>query len=188
MELRLQDVLSVTMILFAVIDIIGSIPVIIALRRKSGHIYALRATLAALGIMIFFLFMGELILELIGIDVESFAIAGSIVIFLIAIEMLLGISLYRDEMPQSASVVPLAFPIIAGTGTMTTILSLRAEYTYATILVGIALNLVLVYLVIRNIHFLEKMLGPVGNSVLRKVFAVVLLAVAIKLFRQNAGV
>jgi multiple antibiotic resistance protein len=188
MDFTLKEVLSVTMILFAVIDIIGSIPVIVVLRNKSGNIHALQATLVSFVIMIGFLFLGEFILRLLGVDVASFAIAGSLVIFFVGLEMLLGIRLFKDEIPEAATIVPVAFPLIAGTGTMTTLLSLRAEYDIIIIIIGIVLNLLIVYTVLRNVHWLERFLGKVGMSVLRKVFGVVLLAIAIKLFRANAGI
>lgn len=187
-EVSLQGVLSVTMILFAVIDIIGAVPIIVDLRNKTGHIHAEQASLVSLAIMIFFLLTGEFILKLIGVDVPSFAIAGSFVIFFIALEMLLGIRIYRDEEHNTSSIVPLAFPLIAGTGTMTTLLSLRAEYNVPTIIIGIVLNIGFVYLTLRSLGFFERVLGKAGMSIMRKVFGVVLLAIAIKLFRTNAGI
>ncbi len=187
MNLVFKEVLSVTMILFAVIDIIGSLPVIIETRNRVGFIHAEKATIASFAIMVLFLFLGESILNLIGIDVSSFAIAGSIVIFFLAIEMILGIRLYKDEIPSTASIVPIAFPLIAGTGTMTTLISLRSQYNYETILVGIAVNTIIVYLVLRVLQPLENLLGKAGISIIRKVFGIVLLAIAIKLFRTNAG-
>ena len=188
MDFNFKDVLSVTMILFAVIDIIGSLPVIIETRNRVGFIHAEKATIASFLIMVLFLFLGQSILKLIGIDVSSFAIAGSIVIFFLAMEMILGIRLYRDDIPETASIVPIAFPLIAGTGTMTTLLSLRAQYNVETILVGIAVNTVIIYFVLRMVAPLEKLLGKAGISILRKVFGIVLLAIAIKLFRSNATV
>jgi len=188
MDLVFKEVLSVTMILFAVIDIIGSLPVIIETRKRAGFIHAEKATGVSFLIMVLFLFLGESILKLIGIDVSSFAIAGSIVIFILAMEMILGVRLYRDEIPETASIVPIAFPLIAGTGTMTTLLSLRAQYNVETILVGIAVNTVVIYIVLRMVAPLEKLLGKAGISILRKVFGIVLLAIAIKLFRSNATI
>lgn len=175
------------MILFAVIDIIGSLPVIIETRKRAGVIHSEKATVASLVIMIAFLFLGESILKVIGIDLESFAIAGSLVIFFLALEMILGIRLYRDEVPASASIVPIAFPLIAGTGTVTTLLSLRAEYSTETILVGIFLNAVFVYIVLKLVQPIENFLGPAGISVIRKIFGVVLMAISIKLFRTAVG-
>lgn len=188
LDLNFKEILSVTMILFAVIDVIGSIPVIIQLRNKVGHLRSEVATLSASVIMIVFLFVGEAILNLIGIDVGSFAIAGSLVLFFIALEMLLGIRIYRDEMPSTASVVPLAFPLLAGTGTLTTLLSIKAEYHTVNILIGILINMIPVYLVLKSTAHIEKLLGPGGISILRKVFGIVLLAIAVKLFRSNLGV
>jgi len=178
----------VTMILFAVIDIIGSLPVIIETRKRAGSIHAGKATIASLLIMVLFLFLGESILKVIGIDVSSFAIAGSLVIFFLSLEMILGIRLYQDEVPSTASIVPIAFPLIAGTGTMTTLLSLRAQYDTEVILIGIALNTIFIYLVLRLVEPLERLLGKAGISVIRKVFGVVLMAIAVKLFRSSAGI
>lgn len=188
MHLNFKEVLSVTMILFAVIDIVGSLPVIIETRNRVGFIHAEKATIVSFLIMVLFLFLGESILKLIGIDVSSFAIAGSIVIFFLAIEMILGIRLYKDEIPETASIVPIAFPLIAGTGTMTTLISLRSQYNVETILVGIAVNTIIVYIVLRVVQPLENLLGKAGISIIRKVFGIVLLAIAIKLFRTNAVV
>jgi multiple antibiotic resistance protein len=151
-------------------------------------IHAEKATFASLVIMVLFLFLGESILKLIGIDVSSFAIAGSLVIFFLALEMILGIRLYRDDIPETASIVPIAFPLIAGTGTMTTLISLRAQYDIPTILIAISLNMIVVYIVLRMIAPLEKALGKAGISIIRKVFGVVLMAIAVKLFRTNAGI
>jgi multiple antibiotic resistance protein len=188
MHLSFKDILSITMILFAVIDIIGSLPVIIETRKRVGIIHAEKATLASLMIMVLFLFLGESILKLIGIDVSSFAIAGSLVIFFLALEMILGIRLYRDEVPETASIVPIAFPLIAGTGTMTTLISLQSQYSTENILVGIFLNMIVVYVVLRMVEPLERLLGKAGISIIRKVFGIVLLAIAIKLFRTNSGI
>lgn len=187
-QLVLRDILTVSAILFAVIDIIGSIPVLLQVKQRVGHIKTGQATLVSMLIMIGFLFLGESILNFIGVDVNSFAIAGSLVIFFLALEMILGIRLYRDEIPETASIVPVAFPLIAGTGTMTTLLSLRAAYDSITIIIGIVINLVLVFAVLSNLARLEKVLGPAGISVLRKVFGIILLAIAVKLFRSNVGI
>ena len=176
------------MILFAVIDIIGSIPVLIEIRRKAGSIHVEKATITSLIIMLLFLFLGENILKIIGLDISSFAIAGAFVLLLISLEMILGIKIYKDEMPESASIVPIAFPLIAGAGTMTTLLSLRSQYAAMEIIIGIILNLILVYLCLKNLGFLEKLLGPTGIGVLRKVFGFILLAIAVKLFRSNVGI
>ncbi len=175
------------MILFAIIDIIGSIPVIIALRQKAGHIESEKASLVSAGLMILFLYLGDKLLELIGLDVASFAIAGSFVIFVIAMEMILGINLFKEELPESVSIVPLAFPLIAGAGTMTTLLSLKSEYATQNILVGIIVNTFFVYIVLKNTKRIEHLLGQSGLNVLRKAFGIILLAIAIKLFRTNTG-
>ena len=175
------------MILFAIIDIIGAIPVVISLRKKAGQIQSEKASLVALVLMVLFLYLGDELLNLIGLDVASFAIAGSIVIFVIAMEMVLGINLFKEEVPQSVSIVPLAFPLIAGAGTMTTLLSLRSEYEIQNILVGVILNMLFVYIVLKNVIRIEKMIGQSGLSVLRKAFGIILLAIAVKLFRNNTG-
>jgi multiple antibiotic resistance protein len=188
MDLSIKNIVTVSMILFAVIDIIGSIPVVIQIRQKAGSIHPEKASVVAFFIMLMFLFLGENILKFIGIDVASFAIAGAFVLFFLALEMILGIKLYKDELPQTASIVPIAFPLIAGAGTMTTLLSLRAEYNMAEIVIGIFLNLVLVYLCLKNLRFLEKLLGPGGIGILRRVFGVILLAIAVKLFRSGFGI
>lgn len=177
------------MILFAVIDIIGSIPIIIEIKRKSGEIHPVKATVVSFIIMISFLFLGVEIIHLIGIDVNSFAVAGSFVLFFLALEMILGIQLFKEDEKTSksaASIVPLAFPIIAGAGSMTTIISLKAEYETINIAIAIFLNLILVYVVLILTKRIEKFLGPGGIAVLRKIFGVVLLAIAVKLFTSNA--
>ena len=182
-----NQILSVTMILFAIIDILGSIPVVISLRNKVGHIQSEKASIVALLLMIFFLFIGEEMLKIIGLDISSFAIAGSVVIFIIAMEMILGINLFKEEAPESASIVPLAFPFIAGSGTLTTLLSLKSEYATQNIIVGIILNMIFVYIVLKNTIYLEKILGKTGLNIMRKAFGIILLAIAIKLFRNNTG-
>jgi multiple antibiotic resistance protein len=173
------------MVLFAVIDIVGTIPIIVDLRAKHGHIESEKASLVAGIIMIVFLFIGEEFLSLIGIDVHSFAVAGSFVLFFLALEMILGIRIYRDEEANSASIVPLAFPLIAGAGTMTTLLSLRSQFHTINIVIAIILNIILVYIVLKSSSKLEKMLGKNGLGVIRKAFGVVLLAIAVKLFAAN---
>lgn len=188
MGFQFGHTLTAAMVLFAVIDIIGSIPIIIQLKQRSGHIHAGRATIVSLIILLTFLLLGESILKVIGLDVYSFAIAGSFIIFLLAIEMIFGIRIDRDQMPQTASIVPLAFPLIAGAGTMTSILSLRAEYAAINIVLAIVLNMLLVYVVLRTVGRVEKLLGPIGIAITRKVFGVILLAIAVKLFRSNVGI
>ncbi|MDB5234906.1 MAG: hypothetical protein JWR44_1899 [Hymenobacter sp.] len=182
----LQQILSVTLTLFAVIDIIGSIPIIIQIRQREGQIKAEVATLVAGGLMVVFLFLGQSILTLLGVDNQSFALAGAVVIFLIGLEMILGIQLFKSDLTASAgSIVPLAFPLIVGAGTMTTLLSLRAAYSLPNILVGIFLNLAFVYLVLKTSYWIERKLGKAGEDVLRRVFGIILLAIAIKLFKAN---
>jgi len=187
METTIKAIATASMILFAVIDVIGSIHVIIGLKQKVGDLNANKASVVSLGIMVVFMFIGESILSLIGITVSDFAIAGSFVLFFLSLEMILGIRLYKDEVPATASVMPLAFPLLAGTGTLTTLLSLRAEYSVLSILIAIVINVLLIWIVLKNISRLEKLLGVGGISILRKVFGIILLAIAVKLFRTHTG-
>lgn len=187
MKFDFNQILTTTMVIFAIIDILGSIPVVIQLRKKAGHIESEKASIVATGLMILFLFLGESLLKVIGLDVESFAIAGSFVIFFIAMEMVLGLTIFKEEAPETVSIVPLAFPLIAGAGTMTTLLSLKTEYQTQNILVGIVLNMLFVYFVLKNTERLERLFGKTGLNILRKAFGVILLAIAIKLFRNNTG-
>lgn len=186
----LKSIGVATMVLFAVIDIVGSIPLIINIKEKAGgRIFPMRATLVALGIMVLFLFLGESILNVIGLDTQSFAVAGSFVLFFMSLEMILGISLFKDEggepSPKVASVVPLAFPIIAGAGTMTSLVSLRAEYAIGDILVAVVINMVIVFVVLLLTRRIERLLGKGGIAIIKKVFGIILLAIAVKLFTEN---
>jgi multiple antibiotic resistance protein len=182
-----KEILSVTLILFSVIDIVGSVPVIVNLRKKAGHIQSEKATLVAGGIMIAFLFLGERLLGLFGVDISSFAVAGGLILFLIGMEMVLGRNIFKHEdlKPSSASIVPIAFPLIAGAGTMTTLLSLRAAYQLSNILIGVILNLIFIYAVLKSSGYIEKKLGNGGLEIMRKVFGIILLAIAIKLIKDN---
>lgn len=182
-----KEVLSASLVLFAVIDIVGSIPLIITLREKVGHIQSGKASIIAAIIMIGFLFIGEEILKLIGIDINSFAVAGSLVILFLSLEMILGITLYRDEAPETASIVPLAFPMIAGAGTMTSLLSLRAEYHVINIIIAIVINIIFVYIILKTSKIIQRVLGKSGINIVRKVFGIVLMAIAVKLFTSNIG-
>jgi multiple antibiotic resistance protein len=188
MPVRFVDIITVFMVLFAVIDITGSIPIIIDIKRKTGHIDAERATLVSFVLMLLFLFAGEPFLKLFGIDVSSFAIAGSFVLLLIGMEMVLGIEFFKYESHKQTSIVPLAFPLIAGAGSLTTILSLKAVYSAWTILIALVMNMIVVYIVLRATRIVEKLLGPTGIIVLRKIFGVILLAIAIKLFLTTTGI
>lgn len=181
----IKQMFTATMVLFAVIDIVGSIPIIVDLRKKVGHIQSEKASLVATVLMIVFLFVGKELLNLIGIDVNSFAVAGAFILFFLAIEMILGIKLYRDDSPQTASIVPIAFPLIAGAGTLTTILSLRAEYEVINICIAILLNAIFVYGVLKSSGKIERLFGKNGILVIRKIFGVILLAIAVKLFASN---
>ncbi len=185
MKFDIREIGTASMILFAVIDIIGSIPIIIDLKKKAGHIQSEKASIVAGIIMVMFLFVGAEILNLIGIDVNSFAVAGSFILFFLALEMILGITLYKDDAPETSAVVPLAFPLIAGAGTMTSLLSLRAEYEAINIIVAIIINVIFVYLVLKSSTKIEHFLGKQGISVIRKIFGVILLAIAVKLFAAN---
>jgi multiple antibiotic resistance protein len=185
-----KETFSVTLILFSVIDILGSIPFIILIRKREGRIQSEKATLISAVLMIAFLYVGNSILKLFGLDVASFAVAGAIVIFIVAIEMILGITLIKDDPKATGagSVVPLAFPLIAGAGTLTTIISLRAIYHEVNILIGIILNVLVVYWVLRSSSWLERVIGESGFAVLRRVFGVILLAIAVKIFKSNVFV
>jgi multiple antibiotic resistance protein len=187
LQFNFSEILSTTMVLFAIIDILGSIPIIIDLRKKAGHIQSEKASIVATVLMIIFLFAGKTLLSIIGVDVQSFAIAGSFVIFALAMEMVLGLTIFKEEAPETVSIVPLAFPLIAGAGTMTTLLSLKTEYATQNIIVGIILNMIFVYFVLKNTNRLEKLFGKTGLNILRKAFGIILLAIAIKLFRSNTG-
>jgi multiple antibiotic resistance protein len=187
MQLNFKEIFTVFMVLFAVIDIVGNIPIVIDLRKKVGHIQSEKASIIAGVIMIMFLFLGKSILNLIGIDVSSFAVAGSFILFFIALEMILGITLYKHEEnnPMTASVFPLAFPLIAGPGSLTTLLSLRAEFHLENIIIAIILNVIVIFIVLKTSTKIEHFLGPNGINIIRKVFGVILLAIAIKLFTHN---
>lgn len=186
MEFSFNEIATVTLTLFAIIDIVGTVPLIISMRQKLGHIQSEKATAAAGTLMILFLFFGEQLLRLIGIDLASFAIAGSIVIFILGLEMILGINLFRpDPNDEAGSIVPIAFPIIAGSGTLTTIISLKAVYAVPNILTGIILNLTFVYIVLKSTGFIERKLGKAGLAVVRKFFGIILLSIAVKLFKGN---
>jgi len=189
MKFNFKEIFTAFMVLFAVIDIIGNIPIIIDLRKKSGHIQSEKASLIAGFIMIIFLFLGQSLLKLIGIDVNSFAVAGSFILFFIALEMILGITLYKDNgdnsNPITASLFPLAFPLIAGPGSLTTLLSLRAEFYIENIILAVFFNVILIYIVLKTSSKIERIIGPNGIQIIRKVFGVVLLAISVKLFAAN---
>ncbi len=187
MELNFKEIFTAFMILFAVIDIVGNIPIIIDLRKKHGHIQSEKASIIAGVILILFLFVGENILSLIGIGVNSFAVAGAFIIFFIALEMILGITLYKQEEnnAMSATVFPLAFPLIAGPGSLTTLLSLRAEYHTENIIVAVIINVIIIFIVLKTSAKIERAIGQNGINIIRKIFGVVLLAIAVKLFAHN---
>jgi multiple antibiotic resistance protein len=189
MDFNFKEIFTAFMVLFAVIDIIGNIPIIIDLRKKAGQIQSEKAALIAGFIMIIFLFLGQSLLKLIGIDVNSFAVAGSFILFFIALEMILGITLYKDNEEDvnaiTASIFPIAFPLIAGPGSLTTLLSLRAEFEIENIIIAVFLNVILIYIVLKTSSGIERIIGPNGIQIIRKVFGVVLLAISVKLFAAN---
>tara|TARA_B100000287_G_C20671322_1_gene793479 strand:+ start:78 stop:653 length:576 start_codon:yes stop_codon:yes gene_type:complete len=185
MNFDLKEFISSTMILFAIIDVIGNIPLIILLREKYKVIESEKASIVSVVIMIVFLFVGEIILNLLGVDINSFAVAGSIIILFLATEMILGIKLYKDSNPKTASIVPIAFPLIAGPGTLTTLISIKSEYDDINIILAITLNMILVYIVLKSSEKIQKILGSQGINILRKVFGIILLAIGIKLFTTN---
>ena len=187
MTLNAKEIFTASMVLFAVIDIIGNIPIIISLREKAGHIHSEKASIIAAVVLTVFLFVGESILKLIGINVNEFAVAGAFVLFFIAIEMLLGITLFKDDGtgPEVATIFPLAFPMLAGPGSLTTLLSLRAEYEIQNVIVAIVLNIIVIYIVLKTSSRLQRFLGKNGIGIIRKIFGVILLAIAVKLFTSN---
>lgn len=187
MNFDFKEIFTAFMVLFAVIDIVGNIPIIIDLRKKVGHIQSEKASIIAGLILTVFLFVGNSILQLIGIDVNSFAVAGAFILFFIALEMILGITLYKEDeiSPTTVSVFPLAFPLIAGPGSLTTLLSIRAEYAIENIVVALVINVIVIYIVLKTSAKIEKVIGPSGISIIRKVFGVILLAIAVKLFASN---
>jgi multiple antibiotic resistance protein len=188
MKLDIDELLTVTFTLFAVIDILGSVPLLLALKKKLGGIQELRATIISGVLMILFLFLGEKLLGILGVDKRSFAVAGSIVIFILGLEMVLGIEFFKSEKDARAStVVPIAFPLIAGSGTLTTIMSLKANYSEFTVLIAILINLIFVFIVLRSLNTIERSLGPAGMIAIRKFFGVILLAIAVKIFTINAS-
>ena len=188
MNFNFKEIFPAFMVLFAVIDIVGNIPIIIDLRKKVGHIQSEKASLIAGVIMIVFLFLGQSLLQLIGIDVYSFAVAGSFILFFIALEMILGITLYKDDEDAgtiTATVFPLAFPLIAGPGSLTTLLSLRAEFQIENIIVAVLCNVIVIYIVLKTSPKIERIIGANGIKIIRKIFGVILLAIAVKLFAAN---
>ena len=188
-QIAIKEILTISFTLFAVIDMVGNIPVLASLRTKmGGEIRSTQATLASGALMILFLFIGKQFLDLLGLDVQSFAVAGSIVIFIIGLEMVLGHDFFKsDNNAKSGSVVPIAFPLIAGSGTLTTIMSLKANYYDANIFLGILINCVIIFIVLKSLKWIENFLGPNGMTIIRKFFGVILLAIAVKIFGSNIG-
>lgn len=187
MSFNLKEIFTAFMVLFAVIDIVGNIPIIIDLRKKAGHIQSEKASVIAGVIMIIFLFLGDSILSLIGIDVHSFAVAGAFILFFIALEMILGITLYKQEegSTMNATIFPLAFPLIAGPGSLTTLLSIKSEFHTENIITAVIVNVLVIYIVLKTSSRIERFIGQNGINIVRKIFGVVLLAIAVKLFTSN---
>jgi len=188
MNFSIVEIFASFMVLFAIIDIPGSIPIIIDIKNKTGKISAGKATIVAFAIMFAFLFIGKPLLGIFGVDISSFAIAGSFIVLLIALEMVLGVEIFKNNDPGGGSIVPIAFPLIAGAGSITTLLSLKAEYATENIAVALLMNMAITYLVLKSTRLVEKLLGPTGIAILRKVFGIILLAIAVKLFITNTGI
>jgi multiple antibiotic resistance protein len=188
MNFSFVQITSAFMVLFAIIDILGSIPIILNIKSKGQSVYALRASLVALLILIGFLFSGEAVLRLFNVDIQSFAVAGALIIFIFSLEMVLDVEIFRNKGPEGgSSIVPIAFPLIAGPGSFTTLLSLRAEYATENIIIALLLNLIFVFIVLRSTSKIEKLIGEGGIYILRKFFGIILLAIAVKLFTSNIG-
>ncbi|WP_462319328.1 MarC family protein [Marinilabilia sp.] len=187
MGIDFLEILSAFIVLFAVIDILGSIPIIVDLRNKGNKINATQASVVSFVILIAFLFVGKALLGLFSVDISSFAIAGSFVLFMIAIEMILGVTIFKHDSPSGASLVPIAFPLVAGAGSFTTLLALRAEYETINIIIGLTLNIALVFIVLKLTNQVERLIGETGIYVLKKFFGIILMAVAIKLFTNNVA-
>jgi len=188
MSVDFKNITTISLVLFAIIDILGSVPVILDIRNKVGHIDEKFATIISGSIMITFLFAGEYILKLIGIDLISFSLAGAIVIFLIGLEMTLNRNFFKEgkaSTPKGTIIMPIAFPMIAGAGTLTTLLLLRSQYNLLEILIGVLINLTIIYFVIKFIPNIERILGVTGIDILRKVFGFILLSIAVKIFISN---
>lgn len=185
MNFDVKEIVSATMVLFAVVDIIGSVPIIINLRKKAGHIQSEKTAIVAGILLILFLFIGKQLLNLFGVTVEAFAVAGAFILFFLALEMILGITLYKGTKPETASIVPLAFPMVAGAGALTTVLSLRAKFYVENIIVAILINMIIVYVVLKSSEKIEKFLGKQGITVIHNLFGVILLAIAVNLFTTN---
>lgn len=188
MHLNLVEILATFMVLFAIIDIFGSIPIILDIKEKTGNLLPAKTTIVAYAIMLLFLFIGEPLLGIFGVDISSFAIAGSIILLMMGLEMVLGIQLFKHDTGGGGAIIPIAFPLIAGAGSITSLLSLRAEYHTINILIALSLNMIIVYLVLRLTSFFERILGPNGLHILKKFFGIILLAIAIKLFLSNTGI
>ena len=187
MEVHFNALLTVVFTLFAVIDIIGSVPILISLKQRMGEINAFRATIVSGILMVVFLFVGEKFLKVLGLDIKSFAVGGSIVIFILGLEMVLGMEFFKSEKDvKAATLVPIAFPLIAGSGTLTSIISLKANFTDGTIMAGILINLIIIYVVLRLLDVIARLLGNAGLIAVRKFFGVILLAIAVKIFAENA--
>ncbi len=184
-----KEFISAFVVLFAVIDITGSIPIVIDLRQKHRTINAEQTAIFSLIILVAFLFVGEALLGLFGVDISSFAVAGAIVIFIMGLEMTLGIEIFKNDGPvKTATLVPLVFPLIAGAGAFTALLSLRAEYNYLNIILAVVVNMIVVYIIVKNVDWIEKKVGLGGIYIMRKFFGIILLAISVKLITSNLGI
>ncbi|MBN1597307.1 MAG: MarC family protein [Bacteroidales bacterium] len=186
--MNILNIFTVFMVLFAVIDITGSIPILLEYKKKNGSLEPMKTTLIAFALMLIFLFLGEPFLNLFGVDLSSFAIAGALVLFFLGLELVLGIEFFRYEHIKGTMIVPIAFPLIAGAGSMTTLISLKTEYILSEILIALTLNMIFVYLVLKLTGFFERLLGEAGIQILKKIFGIILLAIAIRLFLSNTGI
>lgn len=185
-DISIQELASAFMVLFAVIDITGAVPIINDIQNKGHKISAIKAALASYILLVAFLFVGDGLLNLFSVDISSFAVAGSLVIFVLAVEMIFGIPIFKNDSPSgTASIVPLIFPLIVGAGTLTTLLALRAEYHTINIIIALTLNIIVVYFVLKNVSLVEKIFGKGGAYILRKFLGIILLAISVKLFTSN---
>ena len=185
-DINIQELASAFMVLFAVIDITGAVPIINGIQNKGHKISAIKAALASYILLVAFLFVGDGLLNLFSVDISSFAVAGSLVIFVLAVEMIFGIPIFKNDSPSgTASIVPLVFPLIVGAGTLTTLLALRAEYHIINIIIALTLNIIVVYFVLKNVSLVEKVFGKGGVYILRKFLGIILLAISVKLFTSN---
>lgn len=188
MQINILEIISAFLVLFAIIDVPGSVPIFLNIKSKNRSIHPEKATLYSLIILIGFLFIGEWLLKLFQVDISAFAVAGAIVLLIISIEMIFGVEIFKNDNPSSdnsSTLFPVVFPLIAGPGSFTTLLSMRAEYQTINIIIGVLINMVVVYLVLRYLGSVKKLLGETGSYILRKFFGVILMAISVKLITSN---